>query len=416
MTDNTPRIAVVGAGMAGLTAALALSRAGARIALYERAPSFEEVGAGLQISPNASRVLIGLGLGDRLLGASVRPTGISLRRGDSGARLARIPLGEAAEHRWGAPYVVIHRADLQQILVEAVTAADAVELRQAERITGLSGDGPFELTADDERHGPFDAVLGADGIWSTVRGFTMGERAPRYSGKVAWRTTVDPAALPEGLDPLETGTWLGTDAHLVHYPVRNGSETNIVAVTTDPWREPGFSAPGEPREVIERFSRWDERVQRLVRAAPRWTKWALADRDPVYHWGDGAVTLSGDAAHPMLPFLAQGASMAIEDAWVLAQCLREAASPGAAFRRYEAQRAPRVARAQKTARRNGEIFHMGAIMSRARDATLKLHAAGAADAAVGLALRLARAGPLGARPGVSRSAARRRRSRRRASA
>ena len=370
---TAPRIAIVGAGMAGLAAGLALARAGFGATLFERAPSFQEVGAGLQISPNASHVLLALGLGDKLLPASVRPTGIRLRRGRDGRRLAFIPLGETAERRWGAPYVVVHRADLQDMLVEAVRAETRITLRQAETITGIAGDEPYEVIADGASHGPFDAVIGADGLWSTVREFSLGDAAPVYSGKVAWRTTIDPDALPAGLDPLETGTWLGTDAHLVHYPVRAGTETNIVAVTTGRWREPGFSAPGDPAELVSRFSRWDERAQRILRAAPRWTKWALADREATRRWGTGAVTLTGDAAHPMLPFLAQGASMAIEDAWVLASCLNEMpGAPASAFRRFEAARAERAARAQRTARRNGEIFHMGAIMSRARDAALRV--------------------------------------------
>ncbi|ESR25146.1 FAD-dependent monooxygenase [Lutibaculum baratangense] len=368
-----PSIGIVGAGMAGLSAALALARIGVRSTLFERAPTFEEVGAGLQISPNASRVLIALGLGDRLTAASVRPTGIGLRRGDNGRPLAHIPLGPTAESRWGAPYLVVHRADLQEMLVDAVRGRAEITLEQAEAVTDVTGGEPYEIVADGTRHGPFDAVIGADGLWSTVRGITLGTEPPRYSGKVAWRTTVPPAALPAGLDPLETGTWLGTDAHLVHYPVRGGSETNIVAVTTDRWREPGFSAPGDPQELLRRFAGWDQRALDLLRSAPGWTKWALADRDPVRRWGKGAITLTGDAAHPMLPFLAQGASMAIEDAWVLAACFQQSPdTPAAAFRRYEAARAERVARAQRTARRNGEIFHMGAIMSRARDAALKV--------------------------------------------
>lgn len=371
MTNNI-HVGIVGAGMGGLAAAIALARTGIASTVYERAPVFEEVGAGLQISPNASRVLIALGLGEPLLANSVRPTAVRLRRGDNGAALARIPLGETAEARWGAPYVVVHRADLQDMLVAAAKAHPEITLKQAEPVTDLSGEGPYEILTGENSHGPFDAVIGADGIWSAIRAHTIGETAPRYSGKVAWRTTVDPAALPPGLDHLETGTWLGTDAHLVHYPVRGGSEANVVAVTTDRWREPGFSAPGDPRELMARFEDWDPRVQRLIRAAPRWTKWALADRDPIYHWGKGAVTLLGDAAHPMMPFLAQGASFAIEDAWVLADCMAEMESPAAAFRRYEHQRAPRAARAQVTARRNGEIFHMGTIMSRARDATLRI--------------------------------------------
>ncbi len=365
-------IAIAGGGIAGLTAALALVRRGFAVTILEQADALEELGAGLQVSPNAWHVLDGLGLAAPLTAASAAPEAVRIRSGRDGTTLTRMPLGRQAESRWGAPYRVIHRADLQSILAEAVTEAGA-ELRLGSRIAELScAPTAVEVTLDDGHRMGFDALVGADGLRSRVRELIIGAGAPRLSGKVAWRTTLAARDLGIELDPGETGLWLGRDSHLVHYAVRGGEELNIIAVVTSDWQAPGWSAPGEPAEIEAAFKAWPGPARELVGAPRSWRRWALADRPPDRRWGDGPVTLVGDAAHPMLPFLAQGAAMGIEDGFVLAACLRGAPGPAAGFRRYESRRMARTARVQRAARANGDIYHLGGVAARARDMALRL--------------------------------------------
>lgn len=365
-------IAIVGGGIAGLTAALALRRSGVTVTVLEQAEALEELGAGLQVSPNAWRVLDALDLGSKLAAASVMPEAVRIRSARYGATLARMPLGRTAEARWGAPYRIIHRADLQTILADAVVGSGAT-LRLASRISDLRHDPTqVEITLDSEDRLTVDAVVGADGLWSRVRREAIDATPPRLSGKVAWRTTVPANALPFELDIEETGLWLGRDTHLVHYGVRGGEEVNIIAVVTSDWQAPGWSAPGEPAEIAAAFADWPGAARSLVEAPRSWRRWALADRPPDRRWGDGPLTLVGDAAHPMLPFLAQGAAMGIEDGLILAKSLTGADGVAAAFRRYEAQRMPRTARVQRAARTNGDIYHLGGLAARGRDLALSL--------------------------------------------
>jgi salicylate hydroxylase len=330
---RSPHIAIAGAGIAGLTAALALARRGIPATVFEQADVLQEIGAGLQISPNAWRVLDALGLADPLTAASTAPGAVRIRSGHGGGTVARMPLGNAAEKRWGAPYRVVHRADLQAILADAANKAGA-ELRLGARITGVQWDRTqVRITAESKSAAEFDGLVGADGLWSAVRRLVLHDSPPRLSGKVAWRTTLPADAAPEGIELEETGLWLGRDSHLVHYGVRGGRELNVIAVTTDSWRAEGWSAPGDPAEITAAFAAWPAMARALVAAPDSWGRWALADRPPDRRWGDGPVTLAGDAAHPMLPFLAQGAAMGIEDAWVLAANLTDAVDVAAAFRR-----------------------------------------------------------------------------------
>jgi salicylate hydroxylase len=367
-----PHIAIAGGGIAGLATALALARRNMAVTIFEQAPELHEVGAGLQVSPNAWRVLDELGVGDALNAASTAPTGIRIRSGRTGATLARIPLGRAAEIRWGAPYRIVHRADLQTILADAAAESGA-ELRLDTRIAGFARDGAdIRIDLEAGETGRFDGLVGADGLWSAVRSQIVGDGMPRHSRKVAWRTTVALADLPSSLDPTETGLWLGRDAHLVHYAVRGDSELNIIAVLTSDWSEPGWSAPGDPAEIARAFSSWPDLARDIVATPDRWLRWALADRPPRSRWGEGPVTLAGDAAHPMLPFLAQGAAMGIEDAWMLSASLAGAGEVAPAFRRYEARRFARTARVQRAARANGDIYHLGGLAARARDIALSM--------------------------------------------
>lgn len=370
---ESPHIAIAGGGMAGLTTALALSRRGFPVTVIEQAPELQEVGAGLQISPNAWRVLDALGLGQAIMARSTAPTALRVRSARGGRTITRMPLGATAEARWKAPYRVIHRADLQATLAEALTASEQARLRldttiadfreKALGVTVVTGAG--EATE-------FAGLVGADGIRSTIRQRLTGEDSLRHAGKIAWRTTIPADELPPGLEAEETVLWLGRDAHLVHYAVRDGREINVIAVTTGDWDAPGWSADGDPAELLPSFADWPAPARVLLERSSGWKKWALADRAPTRNWGKGPVTLVGDAAHPMLPFLAQGAAMAIEDGWVLAAQLADDGDVAASFRRYEARRHARTARVQRAARSNGDVYHLGGVAGRARDLALSL--------------------------------------------
>jgi salicylate hydroxylase len=377
---SSRNIIVVGAGIGGLTAALALAQAGFRVSLLEQAERLEDAGAGIQLSPNATRILIALGLGERLRRDAVAPSAVVIGTA-GGGRLARIPLGETVEKRYGAPYWSIHRGDLQAALLEAVRASPDIALHLATRVEdfvvhahGVSAACRSRATAADQQG---IALIGADGLWSGMR-TRIGHRAqPEFRSRTAWRALV----LTESVDPEfrtpDVQLWLGQNAHLVHYPVKSGAMINIVAIVTDRWAKPGWNAEGAPGELLARYSPWNwaEPVRAFLAQPKHWQKWALFDLAPLRRWGDGPVTLLGDAAHPMLPFLAQGAAMAIEDAAVLAASLAVRPDDAAAgLRHYESARRDRTAKVQRAARRNGSIYHLGAAEALLRN--LFLRAAG----------------------------------------
>lgn len=366
-------IAIAGGGIAGLTTAIAIAGPETRVTVCEQADQLEEVGAGLQVSPNAWRVLDTLGIADDITPLSVAPDSIRMRSGRSARTIARVPLGRTAESRWGAPYRVVHRADLQKMLVAAIDSIPEADIRLATRVSGFRIDNNAVLVDfADGTDTQFDGLIGADGLWSGARAQIAGDGDPIYSGKTAWRATIPASAVPSGIDPAETGLWLGRDAHLVHYGVRNSTEINVVAIFAERWNEPGWSAPGRRGDVIARYADWHPLACAVVEAPETWVKWALADRKPLSRWGVGPVTLAGDAAHPMLPFLAQGAAMGIEDGLVLGQVLADGEDIATAFRRYENRRMTRTARVQRGARANGDIYHLGGIAGRARDAALSV--------------------------------------------
>jgi salicylate hydroxylase len=367
-------VVVAGAGIGGLTAALALARKGFRVVVLEQAARLEEAGAGIQLSPNAFHVLQRLGLTERLAPFVVAPDDIRIMGGRSGAEIVRVPLGHDAQARYGAPYWVLHRADLQGVLLAAVHADPDIALRLGARVQDHAAHAngvtvAIALATADE-HGI--ALIGADGLWSTVRARLGDRRPPRFAERTAWRATV-PADLvaPEFRGPA-TWLWLGPAAHLVHYPVTAGVAVNIVAIVRDDWHGADWSAPGTRAELLKRYARWHPTARRLLATPDAWLKWALHDRPPRLPWGTGPVTLLGDAAHPMLPFLAQGAAMAIEDAHVLAECLAASPDePAAALRRYEALRFRRTARAQRAAARNSRVFHLKGPFALARNLALQ---------------------------------------------
>ncbi len=354
---------VAGAGIAGLTAALALTRAGMRVTVIEQADRLAETGAGIQLSPNATRVLIALGLRERLAPSVMAPQAIRVMSGGSGREIVRIPLGDKAERTYGAPYWTIHRGDLQSALAAAVAATHDVTLKLGLRVVDFTGHangitvlarGASEIS--DERG---FALIGADGLWSAVASRLREQRRPRFAHRTAWRALVPADSVPAEFRAPVVHLWLGLDAHLVHYPVKGGRLINIVGIVHDEWNKQGWSATGNRDEILRHFARWSwaDKARGLIALPEQWLKWALYDRKTPFRGGVGAVTLIGDAAHPMLPFLAQGAAMAIEDAAVLAAMLgRYRDDPADALRGYEGTRRHRTARVQQVARKQGRIY------------------------------------------------------------
>jgi salicylate hydroxylase len=375
-------IFIAGAGIGGLTAALALAKSGFRVVILERAERLEEAGAGLQLSPNASRVLIDLGLQAQLAGRAVVPEAISMVSARAGGEIVRLPLGEAACLRAGAPYWVIHRADLQAALQAAVNNHPDIELRlgcqfedTAPHAKGLTVIQRSGMTRQQE---VALALVGADGIWSTVRSHLFPKLQPQFSGLIAWRGTLEAAQLPRELTPRRVQLWMGPDAHLVAYPISDGRRLNVVAILPGTWNRPGWSAPGDMAEIKNAFAppTWPPTARMLIGAVDEWRKWALFTVNGLGEWTKGTVALLGDAAHAMLPFAAQGAGMAIEDAAVLAKCLAEsdrddASAIPAAMQRYARLRQKRVARVQRAARQAGRIYHLAGPLASARDLTIR---------------------------------------------
>jgi salicylate hydroxylase len=368
-------IVIAGAGIGGLTAALALTRAGYRVVVIEQAARLEETGAGIQLSPNAMRVLSELGLTERLRPHAVAPETIRIIKAKTGRDTVRIPLGTEAEQRYGAPYWVIHRADLQGVLAAAIEESADITLRLGAHVEdfALHQHGVTVQTRTEEglRDQQGAALIGADGVWSTLRARLGDRRQPRFAHRSAWRAIVPAARVSSELREPLTCLWLGRDAHLVHYPIKGGAMINVVAIVRDEWHGEGWTAPGKPADLLPRFARFAPAARALIGLPESWQKWALFDRAPQRIRAQGPVTLIGDAAHPMLPFLAQGGAMAIEDAAVLARHLEQNEDPAPAFRTYERARAARVARVQREARRNSSRYHPAGPLGFARDVLLR---------------------------------------------
>jgi salicylate hydroxylase len=374
-------IFVAGAGIGGLTASLALAAQGFRVVVLEKAPRLEEAGAGLQLSPNASSVLIDLGLRGRLAARAVTPDAISLMSARSGGEIIRMPLGEAASSRAGAPYWVMHRADLQAALQAEVEENPDIELRLGcqfeDAVAHAKGLTVVQRSGMTRQQEVAVGLIGADGIWSTVRQHLFPEVQPQFSGLIAWRGTLDATQLPREYTARRVQLWMGPRAHLVAYPISGAQQINVVAVVPGTWNRPGWSAPGEVSEIKNAFasSRWPGPARMMIGAVDGWRKWALFTVPEGGGWSSGAIALLGDAAHAMLPFAAQGAAMAIEDAAVLAKCLGATGEAGAgipdALKRYARLRRSRVIRLQRAARRAGQIYHLTGPMALARDLAIR---------------------------------------------
>ena len=373
---NGPAL-IAGGGIGGLAAALCLAREGIESAVFERQPALAELGAGIQISPNASRVLHHLGLAERLEACAFQPEGTEFRSWRSGRVVTRTELGPAALAAYGFPYHHIHRGDLLQVLAAAAEQSRGISLHTGAEVTG------FETTANGVRitvAGSEEAVrdgaalVGADGIHSTVRAHLFGSSSPTFTGNVAWRALVPVERLPAGMVRPVTTAWWGPRRHFVHYYVRGGALVNCVCVVEKRgWEVESWTQRGELAELRADFAGWHQDIQRLMEQmdANALYKWALFDRPPAPQWGKGPVTLLGDACHPMLPFMAQGAATAIEDAAVLASCLANADDVAEALGRYAALRQKRTAWIQRLARRNARVFHLSGLAAWARDRAAK---------------------------------------------
>jgi len=371
-------VIVAGAGIGGLAAALALVRNGFRVTVLEQAERLEETGAGIQLSPNATRILIDLGLGDRLAPHVIAPSALRVLTARSGREIVRMPLGNAAAQRYGAPYWIIHRGDLQAALAAAVAERREISLKLGMRMEDFATHRHGVTVSASAGAGIWNehghALIAADGVWSASPARIGCKEPPRFAGRVAWRALV-PArdVAPEFREPL-IHLWLGRDAHLVHYPVKAGALINVVVITADSWNAPGWSAPAGPSELLPRLpaARWAPQARALIHKPQAWLKWALYERRPLVNFTQGAAALLGDAAHPMLPFLAQGAAMAIEDAAVAARCLaRMPDDAEGALRTYCAVRRARTRRVQRQAARNGERYHLNGLPAMLRNAAMR---------------------------------------------
>jgi salicylate hydroxylase len=355
------KVLIAGAGIGGLTAALTLHKAGFEVRIFERAATLGEIGAGIQVSPNGARVLHGLGLKDAIEAVAFLPQAIELRMHKSGFEVSHMPLGAEIAARYGFPYYHIHRADLHRLLEDAVRARCGDVVALGRDVAGVTQDETSAtLHFADGTTETGDIIVGCDGIHSKVREALLGPGKPEFTGNVAWRGVV-PVERLKGVDlrPAVT-SWMAPRSHAVTYFLRRGELMNFVGVTErSDWKGESWTERGSKEELQRDFEGWHPTVRAIVEAIDEPYRWALFARKPLPKWSEGRVTLLGDACHPMLPFLAQGAVMSIEDSCVLANCLAaHSADIPAALRRYESLRLSRTARVQAGARAQGRLFHL----------------------------------------------------------
>jgi salicylate hydroxylase len=372
-SKTADRILIAGAGIGGLGAAIALARQNIPSHVLERSSEHSTDGAGIQLGPNATRILDDWGVLDRLKSSGVLSEGIIIGDGITGENLATVPFGETAQQRYGAPFLLVHRGDLHNALLETARDHDNVEITRDCDVQAYK-QFPDEVILTTSTGDVFGrALIAADGLWSKLRPQIDAGAKLTFAGKTAWRTLLDPKELPEALSSPWTRLWLSSSAHLVHYPVCGGEKINIVAVINERWggRAEGWNQEADPQALLPYFESWNDHVADIVRKGSSWRKWSLFTQPPLRTWTQGSVTMLGDAAHPVLPFLAQGGGLAIEDAAVLVKVLMDHdGDPWRAFRHYENARIKRTARTSYESRKMGTIYHMSGVLRLARNFVL----------------------------------------------
>ena len=366
------QVLIVGGGIGGLTAALALARQGIRSQVIEQAAAFKEIGAGIQLGPNVFRMFERLGLIEPISALAVFPENLVMLDSISGEEVTRIPLGDAFRRKFHYPYALIHRADLHNVLLEHCRKSNLIRLDAAQKIVDL-GETSGVITAKTANGKDYGgaALIGADGLWSTIREFVVGDGKPKPAGHIAYRAVLPTMEIPEQYRWRNMTLWAGEKVHFVLYPLRTGELYNLVAVFHSNRYEEGWDSFGDPAELHERFAATCAPVRMLLAKIESWRMWVLCDRPPVKDWSRGRVTLLGDAAHPMLQYLAQGACMAVEDAVCLADKAVEMNGDYAkAFPAYQAARYLRTGRVQIMARVYGEFYHAGGVAKELRNLML----------------------------------------------
>jgi salicylate hydroxylase len=356
------RILIAGAGIGGLTAALALLRSGIDVEVYEQAPELKEVGAGVQLAANGTRVLYALGIGDELKALSCEAQGKEIRHWQTGETWKLFDLGPASIERYGFPYFTVYRPDLLEVLARAVRRAKPDAIHLGARCAGFTqGDASVTLQLENRGTVRGDALIGADGVHSRIRQTVLGPDRPEFTGTIAWRGVVPMERLPKHMARMVGSNWVGPGGHIVHYPLRAGKVMNFVGVLErSDWRIESWTARGTTEELASDYRGWHEDIQVFIRAIDTPYKWALMVRAPLERWTSRRVTLLGDAAHSMLPFLAQGAVMAIEDGFVLARALAQYGVEEG-LQHYEAARRDRTRRTVEGSAANMHRFHNRAL-------------------------------------------------------
>jgi salicylate hydroxylase len=350
---------VAGGGIGGLVTAYALARQGFPARVFEQAAEFKELGAGIQLGPNIFRALERIGLKDAMLADAWQPTALQMRDALSGEIITRVPLDERFAAKFQQPYAVTHRADIHGVFLRACQGNNLVSLEHSRQVDEFEDDGEkVTVTLKGGERVEGRALIGCDGMWSKVREKVVGDGKPLISGHIAYRAVLKRAEVPEDLWRPDMVLWAGPRTHFVHYPLRRGELYNLVAVFHSNRYVEGWNEEADPDELWTHFRGQRPEVTRLLERIETWRMWVLCDREPVKHWSKGRVTLLGDAAHPMLQYLAQGACMATEDAVWLAE--KVAAQPDnlpAAFEAYQRQRYLRTGQVQIMARVYGQFYH-----------------------------------------------------------
>ena len=356
------RILIVGAGIGGLTAALALLRDGHDVAVYEQAEKLAELGAGVQISANGARVLFALGLESAIRAVWCEPGAKEIRLWNTGETWKLFDLGAESVARYGAPYFMMHRADLHTALIDAVRALKPDAIHLDARAAGFEDDGKaVTLHLDGGERVAGDALIGADGVHSRIRNILVGDDRAEFTGCMAWRGLVPVEKLPAHMRRNVGVNWVGPGGHVINYFLRRGEILNFVGVVERDWRVESWTERGTREECAADFAGWNEDIHAIIRNIAEPYKWALLGRTPLTRFSHGRVSLLGDAAHPTLPMLAQGANMAIEDGLVLARCIAAYDDPATALARYDAARVERTAKLVRGANESAKRFHNPAL-------------------------------------------------------